>query len=488
MKLISRYTVMLLTFLLFLTAAAPAALASGTTDNSSGGKKLVLGTSADFAPYEFHKVINGKDEIVGFDIAIAKEIAADLGAELVIEDMGFDGLLPALQSGRVDLVVSGMTPTDERKKSIDFSDTYYKSKQVIMVRNVDKDKYPDMKSLENIKIGVQKGSIQETIGQKIPGAKLTSLDKISDIVLQLQTKRVDAAIVEDTVAAGYLDDIIGLAAAVPDEEQAEAAVGIRKGNTELLASVNKTLDRLKSEDKINQMVTEASLLMADKVNKSQNIFQLFWEYKGLYATGIGYTLLLSALGVIFGVIIGLIICLFRLHNMAILRWIGTTYVEVIRGTPMLVQLMIIYYGVSLTFGINFSALQAGIMTLSINSGAYLAEIFRAGIQGVDRGQLEAARSLGMGRGAAMRYIILPQAFKAVLPAIGNEFVTIIKESSIISVIGMVDIMYQASVVKNLTFQGLNPFIIAAAIYFVMTFILSKLLGRLERKLGASDRR
>lgn len=487
MKLISRYTVMLLTFLLFLTAAAPAALASGTT-NSSGGKKLVLGTSADFAPYEFHKVINGKDEIVGFDIAIAKEIAKDLGAELVIEDMGFDGLLPALQSGRVDLVISGMTPTDERKKSIDFSEPYYKSKQVIMIRNVDKDKYPDMKALENAKIGVQKGSIQETIGQKIPGAKLTSLDKISDIVLQLQTKRVDAAIVEDTVAAGYLDDMIGLAPAVPDEEQVEAAIGIRKGNTELLTAVNQTLERLKSEDKINQMVTDASLLMADRVNKSQNIFEVFWQYKSFYATGIGYTLLLSALGVLFGVIIGLIICLFRLHNMAVLRWIGTAYVEVIRGTPMLVQLMIIYYGVSLTFGINFSALQAGIMTLSINSGAYLAEIFRAGIQGVDRGQLEAARSLGMGRGAAMRYIILPQAFKAVLPAIGNEFVTIIKESSIISVIGMVDIMYQASVVKNITYQGMNPFLIAAAIYFVMTFILSKLLGRLERKLGASDRR
>lgn len=202
----------------------------------------------------------------------------------------------------------------------------------------------------------------------------------------------------------------------------------------------------------------------------------------------GYTLLLSALGVIFGVIIGLIICLLRLHDVSILRWIGTAYVEVIRGTPMLVQLMIIYYGLALTFGITFSPLQAGIITLSINSGAYLAEIFRAGIQGVDRGQLEAARSLGMGRGAAMRFIVLPQAFKAVLPAIGNEFVTIIKESSIISVIGMVDIMYQASVVKNITYQGMNPFLIAAAIYFVLTFILSKLLGRLERKLGASDRR
>ncbi|MEC0107711.1 ABC transporter substrate-binding protein/permease [Paenibacillus taichungensis] len=485
MKLISRYTMMLLAFVVLLTTVAPVAMATGTTSNS-GSKKLVLGTSADFAPYEFHKVIDGKDQIVGFDISIAKEIAADLGAELVIEDMGFDGLLPALQSGRVDMVISGMTPTDDRRQSIDFSDTYYKSKQVIMVRSADKDKYPTMADLENEKIGVQKGSIQETIGQGIPGAKLTALDKISDIVLQLQTNRVNAAIVEDTVAAGYLDDVIGLAPAIPDEEQAEAAIGIRKGNTELLNAVNGTLERLKSENKIDQMVTEASKLMAEK--SKQNILQVFWQYKSFYATGVGYTLLLSALGVIFGVIIALIICLFRLHDFAILRWIGTAYVEVIRGTPMLVQLMIIYYGVSLTFGINFSALQAGIITLSINSGAYLAEIFRAGIQGVDRGQLEAARSLGMGRGAAMRFIVLPQAFKAVLPAIGNEFVTIIKESSIISVIGMVDIMYQASVVKNITYQGMNPFLIAAAIYFVLTFILSKLLGRLERKLSASDRR
>ena len=252
-----------------------------------------------------------------------------------------------------------MTPTEDRKKSIDFSDTYYKSKQVIMVRNEDKDKYPTMAALENEKIGAQKGSIQETIGQKIPGVKLTSLDKISDIVLQLQTKRINAAIVEDTVAAGYLDDMIGLAPAVPDEEQVAAAIGIRKGNTELLNAVNGTLERLKSENKIDQMVTEASQLMADREVASPNIFEVFWQYKSFYATGVCYTLLLSALGVIFGVIIGLIICLFRMHDTAILRWIGTAYVEVIRGTPMLVQLMIIYYGLALTFGITFSPLQAG---------------------------------------------------------------------------------------------------------------------------------
>lgn len=487
MKKAYRFTALILTAVILLLAGLPMLTAYGTEAKTQ--QKLVLGMSADFPPYEFHKVINGKDSIVGFDVDIAKEIAKDLGAELVIEDMSFDSLLPALQSGRVDLVLSGMTPTDERKKSIDFSDVYYHSKQVIMVRPEDKDKYSTMAALKGEKIGAQKGSIQEGIAQKVPNASVTSLDKISDLVLQLRTQRVNAVVIEDTVAKGYtLDGTVTLAKAVPEEAGAETAVGIRKGNTELLASVNKTLARLKADGSVEKFSTEASALSADRQASSHNIVDIFWKYRSFYVTGIGYTLLLSALGVLFGFIIGLIISLLRMSGMRIIEWLGTTYVEVLRGTPMLVQLMIIHYGVALTLGVNFTPLQSGIITLSLNSSAYLAEIFRAGIQAVDRGQMEAARSLGMGRGKAMRHVILPQAFKSVLPAIGNEFITIIKESSIISTIGMVDIMYQAQVIKNITYEGLSPFVIAAAIYFVMTFSLSKLLGLWERKLRASDHR
>ncbi|MET3211959.1 UNVERIFIED_CONTAM: His/Glu/Gln/Arg/opine family amino acid ABC transporter permease subunit [Paenibacillus sp. PvR008] len=487
MKKAYRFTALILTAVILLLAGLPMLTAYGTEAKTQ--QKLVLGMSADFPPYEFHKVINGKDTIVGFDVDIAKEIAKDLGAELVIEDMSFDSLLPALQSGRVDLVLSGMTPTDERKKSIDFSDVYYHSKQVIMVRPEDKDKYSTMAALKGEKIGAQKGSIQEGIAQKVPNASVTSLDKISDLVLQLRTQRVNAVVIEDTVAKGYtLDGTVTLAKAVPEEGGAETAVGIRKGNTELLASVNKTLARLKADGSIEKFSTEASALSADRQASSHNIVDIFWKYRSFYVTGIGYTLLLSGLGVLFGFIIGLIISLLRMSGMRIIEWLGTTYVEVLRGTPMLVQLMIIHYGVALTLDVNFTPLQSGIITLSLNSSAYLAEIFRAGIQAVDRGQMEAARSLGMGRGKAMRHVILPQAFKSVLPAIGNEFITIIKESSIISTIGMVDIMYQAQVIKNITYEGLSPFVITAAIYFVMTFSLSKLLGLWERKLRASDHR
>jgi arginine/lysine/histidine transporter system substrate-binding protein len=487
LKKLYRFTALILTAVILLLAGLPMLTAYGT--EAKPQKKLVLGTSADFAPYEFHKVINGKDTIVGFDIEIAKEIAKDRGMELDTQEMNFDSLLAALQSGRVDIVLSGMTPTDERRKSIDFSDVYYHSKQVILVRPEDKDKYPTMAALKGEKVGAQKGTIQEEIALKIPNVSVTSLDKISDLVLQLETKRVNAVVIEDTVAKGYLvSGTVALAKAVPENGGAQTAVGIRKGNTELLTSVNKTLARLKAEGAIEKFSSEASLLSIDRKVSSDNIVDIFWKYRSFYVTGIGYTLLVSALGVLFGFVIGLIISLLRMSGIRIIEWLGTTYVEILRGTPMMVQLMIIHYGIALTLGVNFTPLQSGIITLSLNSSAYLAEIFRAGIQAVDRGQMEAARSLGMGRGKAMRHVILPQAFKSVLPAIGNEFITIIKESSIISTIGMLDLMYQAQTIKNITYQGLSPFLIAAAFYFVMTFSLSKLLGLWERKLRASDHR
>lgn len=457
--------------------------AEGSTDATK--KTIVLGTSADFPPYEFHKVINGKDEIIGFDIQIAKQIAADMGAELKIEDMSFDSLLPALTSGRVDFLISGMNPTPERKKSIDFSNVYYRANQSIMVRTADKDKYNTMDTLKGAKIGVQKSSLQEEIGQKIEGAQLTSLDKISDILMQLQTNRVDATIIEGPVAKANLTEDFAITDAVPEVEDYGYAIGVKKNNPELLNSINRTLDRLTKENKVEQYVDEASALVNGQ-QKPLDTFSFFWKYKDYYIAGIKYTLLLSALGVLFGFIIGLFISLLRMNKLAILRWIGVAYIEILRGTPMLVQLLIIHYGFALTLDIKFTALESGIITLSINSSAYLAEVFRAGIQGVDKGQMEAARSLGMTSSQAFRYIILPQAIKNVLPAIGNEFITIIKESSIVSFIGVADLMFQAQVVRGISFAGLNPLIIAAIIYFIMTFVLSKLLGVLERKLRTSD--
>ncbi|CAH1057016.1 transporter substrate-binding domain-containing protein [Paenibacillus pseudetheri] len=236
--------------------------ANGNATNGGAAKKLTMGTSADFPPYEFHKVVDGKDTVVGFDIDIAKEIAADMGAELVIKDLPFDSLLNELSSGRVDIVISGLSPTEERKKAVDLSDIYYKAEQAIVVREADKDKYATMDAVKGTKIGVQTGSIQEEIAKGIEGAKVTSLGKISEIVLQLQSNRVDTAIIEGPVAKSFVKNVPGLVItdAKPEVEDDGYAIGIKKGNKELLDQVNSTLTRLNSEGKIDEFVTAASEL------------------------------------------------------------------------------------------------------------------------------------------------------------------------------------------------------------------------------------
>lgn len=223
--------------------------------------KLVLGTSADYPPYEFHKSVNGKDEIVGFDIEIAKQIAKDLGVQLEIKDMKFDGLLAALSQGNVDLIVSGMTPTEERKKNVDFSDVYYTAVQTVIERAADKDKLKTADDLKGKKVGVQKGAIQEEIAKKqLPAAQAVALPKISDLVLSLKNNRVDAVILESPVATSNLKantDLVFSDIKLTTEDVG-SAVAVKKGSSDLVKEINKTLARLKADKSIDKFVTDAN--------------------------------------------------------------------------------------------------------------------------------------------------------------------------------------------------------------------------------------
>lgn len=224
-------------------------------------------------------------------------------------------------------------------------------------------------------------------------------------------------------------------------------------------------------------------------------FSFLSEYYMFFINGAKNTVLLAFFTVCFGVVLGVILALMRLSRNPVLKTVSTSYIEFIRGTPLLVQLFIVYYGLPQigiqlpdipALGANFSSFVAGIKALAINSGAYVAEIIRAGIQSVDKGQMEAASSLGMPGNMAMRYIIIPQAFKNILPALGNEFIVVIKESSIVSVIGISELMYNADTVRGNIFQPFEPLFVAALIYFIMTFTLSKLLGIAERRMRTGD--
>lgn len=224
-------------------------------------------------------------------------------------------------------------------------------------------------------------------------------------------------------------------------------------------------------------------------------FSFLPKYYNFFIIGAKNTVLLAIFTVILGVVLGVFLALMKISRNKILNFVSTAYIEVIRGTPLLVQIFIIYYGLP-AIGINFPApaflgeygeeFVAGIVALSINSGAYVAEIIRSGIQSVDKGQTEASRSLGLSYNSTMRHIIIPQALKNILPALGNEFIVVIKESSIVSVIGIHELMYNANTVRGNTFIPLEPLLIAAAIYFILTFTLSKFLGIAERRMRVSD--
>lgn len=218
-------------------------------------------------------------------------------------------------------------------------------------------------------------------------------------------------------------------------------------------------------------------------------FSFVNDYYLSYLQGAGVTVLLSFLALLFGFIVGLVACVCKISKNIILRWIANIYIEIIRDTPLLVQVMIIAFGFPMLLGVKYPTMfgyddtfTGVVIALILNSGAYIAEILRSGISSVDKGQMEASRSLGLTYLQSMRYIIVPQAVKNILPALANEFISLVKESAIVAFVGVTDIMFVAISVKNSTYNGFGPYLFAALIYFVITFTLSKLVGLLEKKM------
>ena len=215
------------------------------------------------------------------------------------------------------------------------------------------------------------------------------------------------------------------------------------------------------------------------------------RYYKFFLEGVGNTLIIAIFTVLFGTILGMLMATARMSKIKPLKWLATAYIEFFRGTPLMVQLMFIFYGLPMigvtfpkvSFIPDFDRFAAGVVALSLNSCAYVAEIIRSGIQAVDVGQMEAARSLGFHHREAMTLVILPQAIRNILPALGNEFVTIIKESSIVSVISIADLMFRAKGIIAKTYSSLECLAIVAIIYFLLTFLGGRLIALMERRMS-----
>lgn len=223
---------------------------------------LVLGTSADYPPFEFHMEIDGKDTIVGFDIDIAKKIADAIGVELQIIDMKFEGLLPALTAGKIDLIVSGMTPTDERKQSVDFSIVYYDAMQTMLVASANVDSLTTVEAFTGKKVGVQKASVQEALAKEtFTSSEVKAIDKIPNLIMELKTNKVDGLVLAEPVAKQYAAANADLAVNGLDlGSEGGAAVAVQKDSGAFLEIINETIQGQLDSGEMDQLITDAMLL------------------------------------------------------------------------------------------------------------------------------------------------------------------------------------------------------------------------------------
>jgi len=456
---------------------------------SAGNQKLVMVTSADYPPYEFRDTATG-NEIIGFDVDIAKYIAKELGRELEITDTDFNGIIPALQSRRADFAMAGMTPTAERKKNVDFSNIYYEAKNTIVALKGSNLKSPE--ALAGKTIGVQLGSTQEKAAQEFKNVKLRSLNRTAEIIQEVKSKRIAAAIIEDTIAKGFVDNNPDLEFnTIPNVGEAGSAIAFPKGS-DLVDDFNGVLAQMQQNGEIERLVkkwfenngkeTAATATTSD----SGFGFSRIAPSIPYIINGIGVTLLFTALSAFFGFIWGVILSLFKISTIKPLQWFGTAYTSVFRGTPLLLQIALVYYATPQLTGYNIPALLAGVITFTLNSGAYISETIRAGILAVDKGQREAALSLGIPYKPMMQDIILPQGLKNILPALVNESIALLKDSALVSTIGVADLLRRAQIVGAEKYIYFEPLLFAGVIYYLLVMSLTWGGYALERRLQRSS--
>lgn len=482
----------LLTVLFSITLAIAMLVGAGKTNTATaqqgenGKQKLVMVTSADYRPFEFRDTATGKDEIIGFDVDIAKNIAQQLGFQLEIRDTDFNGIIPALQSRRADFAMAGMTPTPERSKNVDFSQIYYESKNTIVAQ-----KGRNLKQAEDLtgkKVGVQLGSTQEKAAQKFKNIKLISLNKIGEIIEEIKANRIDAAIIEDTIAKGFIANNPDLEFnTIRQTEEAGSAIAFPKGS-KLVAACNKVLQQMKQSGEIEKLVKkwfDNNGKVANAGNPALSFAKIAPNIPYI-VEGIFVTLKFTAISALLGFMWGTVLSLFKISTIQPLLWFSTAYTSLFRGTPLLLQIALVYYATPQLTGYDIPALLAGVITFTLNSGAYISETIRAGILAVDKGQREAALSLGISYRPMMLDIILPQALKNILPALVNESIALLKDSALVSTIGVSDLLRRAQIVGAEKYIYFEPLLFAGAIYYLLVMGLTWGGYALERKLQRSS--
>lgn len=472
---LSRWIAIAAIGLVTLVTGAPAALAQGAE-----GETFVIGTDTTFAPFEFRE--NGK--LTGIDMEILQSIADDQGFDVEIRSLGFSAALAALSSNQVDGVIAGMSITDERKEIYDFSEPYFESgvQMAVAKNNEDIKGYEDLAGKTVVaKTGAEGETYAKSIADQY-GFTVKSLDQSATMYESVKAGSAVAVFDDYPVLAYGIAQGNGLKTVTDKVPGGSYGFAVNKGeNTALLAAFNDGLAELKANGQYQQILDK---YLADPTSAApSNFFDLVAKSFPALMTGLGNTLLVTAISFVVAMILGLAFGFLKISGNIVLRGVATTFISIFRGTPLLLWAFMFYFGLPQLTGWDISVWTAGVLTLSLNSGAYVAEIVRGGIQSVDPGQLEASRSLGLGYGKSMQKVVVPQAFKIMTPSLINQLIIMLKDSSLLLAIGFGELLYQGQQIYAANFRVTETLIIVGFIYFIAITALTKLANFADRRFN-----
>lgn len=398
------------------------------------GEPLRIGVSATREPFSF---VDKDGRVTGHDGELARIIGRRLNRPIEFLNMRFMALIPALQSGKVDLIVSGMTATDERRKSVDFTEPYYANAQVMLVRGGDTSASQDrpLSSLADVqgrRVGALLGSAHDTYASRnFTQSTVLQYKTAADVVLAVKSNK---------------------ASLTGDPGSAE---GPRPG---FLGRISGSFQ--------NNILREKRYL-------------LLWD-------GLKTTIIISVCATLVGTLLGAGVCWMRMSSHALANRAARLYIAVLRGTPVLLLLMLIFYVVFAS--VNVSPVLVAIIAFALNFAAYSAEVFRTGIEGIDRGQMEAGIAMGFTRFSTFRFIILPQTVQRILPVYKGEFISLVKMTSIVGYIAVQDLTKASDIIRSRTFDAFFPLVMVAVLYFGISWTLIQALEFLERATDPRRRR
>ena len=467
-----------------------------TSTTSAGQKatpvksKYVIASDSSFAPFVFQ---NSSNQYTGIDMDLIKAIAEDQGFEIEITNPGFDAAINAVQSGQADGMIAGMSVTDARKETFDFSDSYYTANTILGVKESSTiSSYEDLKGKT---VGVKNGTASQTFlteNQSKYGYKIKTFADGSSMYDSLNTGSIDAVMDDEPVLKYSISQGQKLKTPIEGTPIGETAFAVKKGsNPELIEMFNNGLANLKASGEFQKILDK--YLATDSTSESSTVDETtIWgllknNYKQLLS-GLGITLSLALISFAIAIVIGIIFGMFSVSPYKSLRLISEIFVDVIRGIPLMILAAFIFWGIpnfieSLTGQQSpINDFVAGTIALSLNSAAYIAEIVRGGIKAVPIGQMEASRSLGISYSKTMRKIVLPQATKLMLPNFVNQFVIALKDTTIVSAIGLVELFQTGKIIIARNYQSFKMYAILAVFYLVIITLLTRLAKRLEKRI------